>query len=215
MRIKTITLSLLAATALVPASAGAAVIIVGANTIQGDNVLFNAGTQTGTTVTGTTQGGTTVNIMGTTLGGGTTIAANGGQARVEGAGGLDLTGVMFSLAGMAPFGSVEFNMFSATQGTLVNFSILGSSGTTYTFNNQAIGNGGNFIAFQGVGENITKVTYTTAGTGSFKDQRQLRLGNPIAAVPEAATWAMMFAGFGLLGSSMRRRSTQARLRFAF
>jgi hypothetical protein len=32
-------------------------------------------------------------------------------------------------------------------------------------------------------------------------------------VPEPATWAMMLAGFGLMGAAMRRRSTQARVRF--
>lgn len=30
---------------------------------------------------------------------------------------------------------------------------------------------------------------------------------PTAAIPEPATWAMMFAGFGLIGASMRRRKT--------
>ncbi len=35
-----------------------------------------------------------------------------------------------------------------------------------------------------------------------------------APVPEPATWAMMLAGFALLGASMRRRSRQARVRFA-
>jgi len=28
------------------------------------------------------------------------------------------------------------------------------------------------------------------------------------AVPEPATWAMMIAGFGLVGGAMRRRSTK-------
>jgi hypothetical protein len=31
------------------------------------------------------------------------------------------------------------------------------------------------------------------------------IGDPTAAVPEPATWAMMVGGFGLIGSAMRRR----------
>jgi hypothetical protein len=58
--------------------------MVEASSIQGDNVLFNAGTQTGTSVTGQTQSGTLVTFTGTTVGGGTTIMADGGQARIEG-----------------------------------------------------------------------------------------------------------------------------------
>lgn len=38
-------------------------------------------------------------------------------------------------------------------------------------------------------------------------------GGTPGAVPEPATWAMMLAGFGLMGAAMRRRSTQARVRF--
>jgi hypothetical protein len=32
------------------------------------------------------------------------------------------------------------------------------------------------------------------------------LANPLAAVPEPATWAMMIVGFGLVGAGMRRRA---------
>ena len=36
-----------------------------------------------------------------------------------------------------------------------------------------------------------------------------------AAVPEPATWAMMLAGFGLIGSGMRRRNAvMARVTYA-
>ena len=38
--------------------------------------------------------------------------------------------------------------------------------------------------------------------------------DPGTSVPEPSTWAMMLAGFGLLGASMRRKQT-ARVRFAF
>lgn len=35
-------------------------------------------------------------------------------------------------------------------------------------------------------------------------------GTPVTAVPEPAAWAMMLAGFGLVGSAMRRRRPMAR-----
>jgi hypothetical protein len=76
---KFIILSLLAASAAISATANAAVILVDASSIQGSVVLFNSGPQSGTTVTGSTQGGTIVNFTGLTVGGGNIIAANGGR----------------------------------------------------------------------------------------------------------------------------------------
>lgn len=47
------------------------------------------------------------------------------------------------------------------------------------------------------------------GTGTL-DARSTSFAtaNVTAAVPEPATWAMMIAGFGLVGGTMRRRSTK-------
>ena len=69
----------------VAAPASASIVLVDASSIQGANVLFNSGTQTATTVTGHTQSGTLVDFTGTTVGGGTTLIADGGQALVSGA----------------------------------------------------------------------------------------------------------------------------------
>ena len=55
----------------------------------------------------------------------------------------------------------------------------------------------------------SNVTFTSA-SGTFLSA----LVPPSSgAVPEPATWAMMLAGFGLIGFGMRRRSTEARVRF--
>lgn len=39
----------------------------------------------------------------------------------------------------------------------------------------------------------------------------LRVTGPTGAVPEPATWAMLIAGFGLIGASLRRRRSMARV----
>ena len=50
------------------------------------------------------------------------------------------------------------------------------------------------------------------GTGTYT----LTISNPAAAaVPEPATWAMMLAGFGMVGVGLRRRSAvKTRLTYA-
>lgn len=55
------------------------------------------------------------------------------------------------------------------------------------------------------GEYITKATFTN---NPSKDA--FEVGNfRVAAVPEPATWAMMIAGFGLVGTMLRRRHKQS------
>lgn len=206
--------SALLASALAFASpALATVILVDASSIQGANVLFNAGTQTGTTVTGFTQGGTNVNFTGTTVNS-NILRANGGQARVEGD--LDvgtpqpndtygLTALTFGLQGDALFNNVEFNLAGASDGATVTFSITDDAGDLFNFNNLVLGTGSNFFGFQGTaGESIKQVSWVING-GSVGDQRQLRLDALAEAIPEPASWAMMIAGFGFVAAAMRRR----------
>jgi PEP-CTERM motif len=66
-----------------------------------------------------------------------------------------------------------------------DFSINLRAGTSYT------------LTFQGL-ESVTDQT-------SFIDAVSLDLA-PLSAVPEPASWALMIAGFGLVGASMRRRA---------
>jgi hypothetical protein len=208
-------ISALTLAAMTTTPAAATITLVDASTIQGANVLFNSGVQTGTGVQGHTQGGTLVNFAGMTIGGGDIIRANGGQARIEGA--LDtstnnpndtllLQSLNFGLAGGGTFNNLEFNLFNGggTTGT-VSFILTDNEGQTFNFDNLALKNGENFFGFLGIaGESIANVAFTT--TNGIADVRQIRLdevgANP---VPEPATWAMMLLGIGAIGVSMRRR----------
>ena len=57
----------------------------------------------------------------------------------------------------------------------------------------------------------SNVSFTSA-SGKFLSAATTG-GGGTGAVPEPATWAMMLAGFGLMGAAMRRRSAEARVRF--
>lgn len=207
------TVAVAAGLAAVPASA--TIIIVDASSIQGENVLFNNGVQTGPSVTGSTQNGTTILFSGSTLGGGNLIRANGGQARVEGA--LDastsnpndtllLSSLNFGSGSSATFNNLEFNLLGGTASG-VNFALTDNAGEVFNFT-RALGNGENFFGFVGIdGQSIRNVSLSFTG-GGVGDLRQLRLdqvGQDTPAVPEPAAWAMMIAGFGMVGGAMRRQ----------
>lgn len=187
--------------ALAASPASATIILVNASSIQGENVLFNQGVTTGTTVGGfTNDTNTSVAFMAS----GDVLSARGGQARIEGAtAGLD--NLMLSLTGGATFNDLEFNLFGGTA-TSVSFSLVDNMGEVFNFT-QALTNGENFFGFQGIdGQTIASASFTAIG-GTIGDVRQIRLNPAVAvsAVPEPATWAMMLLGFGGIGASMRRR----------
>ena len=206
--------ALATAATMIATPASATINLVGANTIQGANVLFNSGTQTGTNVMGSTQGGTIISFTGTTVGGGNVVSANGGQARIEGAPDtstnnpndtLLLQTLSFGLLGGGTFNNLEFNLFNggATTGT-VSFVLTDDQGQTFNFDNLALGVGQNFFGFLGTAaETIANVSFTT--TAGIGDVRQIRLDEvAVGAVPEPATWAMMLIGFAGIGMSLRR-----------
>ena len=210
----------LAAAIALAAPASATITLVDASSIQGANVLFNTGTQTGTTVQGfTNTGNRAINFTGSTVGGGQVIRANGGQARIEGA--LDastqnpndtllLDALEFELADGGLFNNLEFNLFGAgATASSATFALTDNMGELFTFT-QALGNGSNFFGFQGVdGQSIRQVQFSLIG-GGIQDVRQIRLDTvaSVSAVPEPATWAFMLVGFGAVGYSMRSRPSQ-------
>ncbi|MCG2632381.1 PEP-CTERM sorting domain-containing protein [Bradyrhizobium sp. WYCCWR 13023] len=213
------TLALVALATVTASPAFADIIEVAASSIQGDNVLFNGGTQTGTTVMGQTQLGTDVLFTGTTLGGGNTIIAAGGQARIEGA--LDtstrnpndtllLNSLNFSLAGGGTFNNLEFNVFGGTA-TSATFLITNNQGQVTPFT-ETLGNGQNFFAFQGIkGQSIASVAASFTGGGTL-DLRQIRLDqSAVSGVPEPASWALLALGFLGLGFIGCQQKMQLRL----
>ena len=78
----------------------------------------------------------------------------------------------------------------------VPYSILINSSDTITI-------GGNTVHFDGIKVHFNTLTFSNVGGGSTVS------GDLTAtvSVPEPATWAMMVAGFGLVGFSVRRRRT--------
>jgi len=60
---------------------------------------------------------------------------------------------------------------------------------------------GRAITGRALGANLDELTFTQVVNGS----QDLTFSATIAAVPEPATWAMMIAGFGVVGAAARRR----------
>jgi hypothetical protein len=199
--------------------ASATIVQVDASSIQGANVLFNVGVQTGTTVTGHTQSGTLVNFTGTTVDSGNIIRASGGQAEIEGAlngatqnpnDTLLLSSLNFGLAS-GTFNNLELNIFGGNA-VSVNFAVTDNENQVFNFSN-TLGNGSNSFGFQGtLGESIKSISLTFVG-GGVDDVQQIRLDEAMtAAVPEPSTWAMMILGFAGVGFMAYRRRPTGSLR---
>ena len=197
------------------APVAAEIVIVDASSIQGANVLFNTGTQTGTSVTASTNTGSdNLRFTGTTVGGGNVISANGGQARIEGApdtstpnpnDSLLLQTLQFGLSDSGTFNNLEFNLLGG-QATTATFVLTDNAGDLFTFT-RSLGSGSNFFGVQGINGQSIRNASLTCGAGGVGDVRQIRLDalSATSAVPEPATWAMMLIGFGAVGHSLRRR----------
>ena len=77
---------------------------------------------------------------------------------------------------------------------------------TFCFGQMGVLTGLDLAAFDAMGWNLS-----TAATG---DYRLSTRGIFMAAVPEPATWAMMIAGFGMVGAQMRRRRPKVKVTYA-
>ena len=197
------------------APALADVIQVSPSSIQGREVLFTGGQQSGNSVNGhlNNQADTGVTFTGANN---AILRAAGGQSQVTGDldtttqppnDTIDVGGLTFGLTDNSLFNNVEFSLFKGAADS-VNIDVVNDTGQTFSFTNLALTNGENQFGFQGInGQSIRSVSFSANGPGGVQDIRQVRLDLANnAPVPEPAAWALMLAGFGLVGSTMRRRA---------
>jgi hypothetical protein len=69
--------------------------------------------------------------------------------------------------------------------------------------------GGNTVVWNGFNIKFNELTLSSGSEPVFGD-----LTATVTGVPEAASWALMLAGFGLVGGAMRRRRQSAQVTFA-
>lgn len=164
-----------------------------AATVGSNTITFETALPAGVSI----SGGSTTNNSGcgalcgfnTTLGGQNFLSLSGGSATFN-----FVTPISF-------FGAY----FTGIQTDLVpQETVTFSDGSSQTINfPTSTGGGGAFIGFTDFGKSISSVTINA--TNDIIAIDDVRYGNPSAAVPEPATWAMMFVGLGGLGVMMRRR----------
>lgn len=109
------------------------------------------------------------------------------------------------------------NLFAFTLGSLDTYNsltLLFSDSTSITYQGGQIINGLSFPSGNQIsGESNGQVRFTAlsgdpriVGATFSSTQNSFEFDNiAIGAVPEPVTWAMMIAGFGLIGSTLRRR----------
>ncbi len=205
--------ALLSAGAVLSAASASATILISATpgAVQpAENVVFQTTAPTGVNAFGTTnQTNTPVTFTGIEA----LVTPSAGQARIEAADG-GLSELSFALATGKAFSEVEFNIFGAgATATSVTLNFTDQFGAVFS-NNFAIGSGQNFFSAIAIDNQlITNVSFLL--NGNVGDVRQFRLGGitnlpgPVGpgGVPEPASWAMLMAGFGLVGATMRRRKS--------
>jgi hypothetical protein len=175
-----------------------------------ENVLFQAAPPSGVNAFGiTNQTSTAVTFTGIEA----LATPSSGQARIEAADG-GLSQLSFALAPGKAFSQVEFNISgSGATATSVLLNFTDQFGAVFS-GSYAIGNGQNIFSANAIDSQlITNVSFML--NGNVQDVRQVRLGGVTSlpgtgdpnAVPEPASWAMLMAGFGLIGATMRRRKS--------
>lgn len=102
--------------------------------------------------------------------------------------------IAFSLTGQGNFDSP----------VSVYYLLSGGGGNTLAGSVNGTGANGNFEVSI-TGGLFDSITITSTGGHGFASVRQVSFEPAVAAVPEAATWAMMLLGFGGIGMTMRRK----------
>jgi hypothetical protein len=176
-------------------SSASASIVISAGQSPGnpdENVLFNVGGQTGTTVNGFTNNTNTVISYTSTQ----TLNAAGGQADITSANGI--TDLTWHLAAGSGWTEEQFFLLTASVGSTVTFTYTDQFNQTFPF----------FVTTSG-GEIITSASLSiTGGSLTHFEQDRLTVATVAPPVPEASTWAMMILGFMGIGFIAYRRKSQ-------
>lgn len=198
-----------------PAKAAIVVVTDPPGVKTDENVLFNNLGPSSTIATSTNKD-TQVTFTGSEI----LDATAGGQAKITGADG-ELTALNFFLTDpAASLSAVEFSLSGpngrrSTDDVLATIRFFDQFGVATTIENAPLSTGQSwFAAYVTMASQISRVEINTSA--GIRDVRHVRIttANAVTPVPEPATWAMLIAGFGLVGAAIRRRHCRAGTAFA-
>lgn len=211
-------------------SAGIAIAaaLLATSPAQAANLITNGSFENGNTSGNfSTEGAGSGNIFGWSIDSGSVDYIGGYWAASDGARSIDIAGsdigaisqsfatvagnaykVTFDLASNPDLQGARDLLVSIDGGTPITFTHPGSTGHDAAGMNWT----GQSFTFLATGAN-TKLTFTTNGTAQTYFGPALD-NVSVAGVPEPAAWAMLLAGFALVGGSMRRRRVATAVTFA-
>jgi hypothetical protein len=163
-------------------------------TVFADNVTYHATTLAGVATSSNFGGSTPYSFAGSGSWSGTPMVAIGLQTAI----------MSFTFADPVSAALAEFNWARSSSSPDLVFRAYNAAGTlleTLTFDSQDPTRLTGFYGFQRATNDIARFEVQ----GYWVGARNLStLKADIAAVPEPASWAMMIAGFGLIGTAARR-----------
>lgn len=107
---------------------------------------------------------------------------------------------------------VNFTIYGNTNGAMASGSLTALPGPDYTLFSD---NSYTFTSSSSGGWSVGRTILISAGSDEDRGATSIWAAGPaaVAAVPEPATWAMMLAGFAMIGMAMRSRNRTG-VRFA-
>jgi len=175
--------------------------------------VHSSSVQTGQTVFGFLSPGAP---LGVTFESSSSLQTNGsGHAFVEGP--FDALDIFFTNGEL--FNAVEFNIAALGTGQtitsgVISYFIAGSNVASGSFGFDA-GSGNNKIRLYGSqGELFSRISFD-ATNGAYASVRQVDFGGISAgAIPEPSAWAMIIAGFAVMGGAVRASRKRRSINFA-
>lgn len=159
------------------------------------------------TGTGDTNSSSSTNLLGLNV---TVVPLSSFVAKYNGPSVPGLaTGSSFDLATLT---SLEF-VNAASVGGFGFGSLAGNFGAAFT--GLPVGyNGLTSLAPTSVSFALGFPVTVGGASGTFTGASNVTFSASVAAIPEPATWALMIAGFGMVGAAMRRRATRTTVTYA-